>query len=762
MRKQSPAQGELRSQSTVSGSMAGMRALAVALLLISFAATLSGILKLIEAQSDTALDRLSVAMIAFMVLSLTVLMWQLLKTLRDRHGVLLRIAAAVLYLPVVAWSVGFGFGFWWDHLASYQENRDSLQNELQKFTTSLARVQGSIITVNTSLEDAQKASQQQIELEATVGGTCGKESSIGQGPLFYDRSDFHSRLTSEINLLGSTLGQIESEIVATQSNIGETLESMRSVSKEERAAQYSELADQATLAAARLGASLRATLGKSERSLTALANRIGDPALRRNANRCFDAVLASQLRDTADLVHDVNPVVAAPDFVNMEGNIAVPTAFARLWKSISMPLRPNESPGIAQGGLHGVEWIALLAAVIVDLGIVLAAFAQPRRPLQEVLSLGMPSAVSEGRVREMLSGCSPDANATLLRSHFQLGNNDYLAAPTAQWRPEEPSREVAEELRSHLLQLRAMRLIRAVRVVDPRRWPWRDLVKTGNTTLLQAGWRPEVENAPILLYRIGTANMGTVSRLSRASHRSSAKRLADAAEHPGARRDNEELSDEVRGKLDELADLSKQLLAARKQMLESKPVSDDQPDQEEGDRSEEVRVLHQTIERLRLELRRHGVELVGAEGEAHDPAKHMVEGTVESVFATGKVALVSEYGFQQRVRSGRIGFGSRMVVKKRALVKLSSGTAYRATSVRPGQPHGNGANSGHDGAADQTEFPTSRDEGLTEPWQAATTQAPLGNSLTRPLVLDARAGRDRTGSNRLAQSDASLYDRLFN
>jgi hypothetical protein len=108
-----------------------------------------------------------------------------------------RLLGAVVYLFFVAWSIAFGYGFFWKSLASEEFTRN-------QFLTQTSMIQSNIKTIVDELEGATRAAKDASskasslsELESTPGGggTCqnNPDSTGAPGPLTTARKQFADR-----------------------------------------------------------------------------------------------------------------------------------------------------------------------------------------------------------------------------------------------------------------------------------------------------------------------------------------------------------------------------------------------------------------------------------------------------------------------------------------------------------------------------------------------------------------------------------------
>ena len=92
-----------------------------------------------------------------------------------------------LYLFLALWSVGFGYGFWWSLIAGEEATRSSMQNLQEDARDAATTISARISAVRVQLDNVVSWSDTQMAREERSGGSCGKRSAAGRGPLYNAR-----------------------------------------------------------------------------------------------------------------------------------------------------------------------------------------------------------------------------------------------------------------------------------------------------------------------------------------------------------------------------------------------------------------------------------------------------------------------------------------------------------------------------------------------------------------------------------------------
>src|SRR5262249_38555056 len=138
-------------------------------------------------------DRLVIGM----VVALTFLMWLALReTFGARRRLLERLVTLCLYLFLMLWSVGFGYGFWWSLIAGQEATRTGLAGLQEDARDAAAAIAARLEAVRIQLDSVVSWSDSQMTRESTSGGSCGTPSGAGRGPLFGARQSVRDSVAS--------------------------------------------------------------------------------------------------------------------------------------------------------------------------------------------------------------------------------------------------------------------------------------------------------------------------------------------------------------------------------------------------------------------------------------------------------------------------------------------------------------------------------------------------------------------------------------
>src|SRR5258708_3227393 len=132
-----------------------------------------------------------------MVVTLTFLMWLALReTFGARRRLVERLVTLSLYLFLMLWSVGFGYGFWWSLIAGQEATRTGLAGLQEDARDAGAVVAARLEAVRIQLDSVVSWSDSQMAREATSGSSCGTASGAGRGALFGARQSVRDSVAS--------------------------------------------------------------------------------------------------------------------------------------------------------------------------------------------------------------------------------------------------------------------------------------------------------------------------------------------------------------------------------------------------------------------------------------------------------------------------------------------------------------------------------------------------------------------------------------
>jgi hypothetical protein len=368
------------------------------LLIISGYATWSGMNDFIVGASSASKGRevpggfsvSHVNLVIAVTIALTFLMWIALRESigRERpwHQ---RLITFPLYIFLVLWSVGFGYGFWWSLIAGEEATRTGLAALQEDARDSGNAVAARLDAVKTQLDAVVTWSDGQMSREETSGGSCGVPSGAGRGPLYNARRSVRDGVTSLRDSVNkSWLGPVQADLDILR----KAAQGLEGDNAEDRQRRF-EATSAAIRGSAKNIAARSNELGQSTATeMRALAKAVsaqqGQPGF-----SCYDPTLAQRLTQAADQAA-VPAKLQLRNVVFNEGPAGVANAVKNLWTNlggyfgnlIKYVVSGGSTDGYTTNGepITGRDMIALLATVGIDLGLfVLALLDRPGPPPPE-------------------------------------------------------------------------------------------------------------------------------------------------------------------------------------------------------------------------------------------------------------------------------------------------------------------------------------------------------------------------------------------
>lgn len=355
------------------------------LLAVSCLATWSGLSDFMAAQGDTnIISGLSAqAFVGLIVIILTIAMYVALREVLSPKRFLNWVPALGLYLVLLIWSVGFGYGFWWSLLAGNEATDQSMRRAMSAVERQAVTVQADISAIGNQLDNAVRLSRLKTEQEEAEGGTCGVASLAGTGRFLRARRETQS----EISALSQTIKQdwlaaLDEQVAELGQAFDNNYETATGSVDRRRAFQatYNELQRTASFISASARAQGLAYAGQLRNKSKRLseAPEFGDQPY------CYDPDLAATLILVAERL-ERSFEVNVPPFRFSDGTDGVARAVEDLWLGLSRNLigqdftpDGSEQRPILSGGR---AITAFLAAVAIDLAIfVFAIFQSGRNP----------------------------------------------------------------------------------------------------------------------------------------------------------------------------------------------------------------------------------------------------------------------------------------------------------------------------------------------------------------------------------------------
>jgi hypothetical protein len=399
--------------------------------------------------------------------ALTFLMWLALReAIGAQRRIIERMVTWPLYLFLVLWSVGFGYGFWWALIAGEEATRTGLTSLQEDARDASGIVAARLDAVKAQVDSFASWSESQMTREESSGGSCGVASGAGRGPLYNARRSVRDSVTSlRDGIAGSWLAPVQADLELLR----KAATGLEAGTAEERQKQFEAMATQIR-GSARNIASRSNELGKSTAAeMRALAESVsvapGAPGF-----SCYDPTLAQRLRQAAEQAAEPAKLQLRQVAFN-EGPAGVANAVKNLWANLgsyfaSIPayiLSGGKSTGNATAGgepITGRDMIALLATIGIDLGLFVLALLDPpsaapirRDALAEAQSrLHLPTGPVvrqiEAAIRTAISR-APDANIEWVRRHFlHHDGSSYFVIPNLYGIPQDGPDSKNEELRA--------------------------------------------------------------------------------------------------------------------------------------------------------------------------------------------------------------------------------------------------------------------------------------------------------------------------
>lgn len=363
------------------------------LLIISGYATWAGMQDFIVGASAAAKGRegpggFSVShthLVIAVTVALTFLMWIALReSIGKDRTITERLITFPLYIFLVLWSVGFGYGFWWSLIAGEEATRTGLSALQEDARDAGSAVAARLDAVKAQIDSVAQWSDSQMSLEETRGGSCGIPSGAGRGPLYNARRQVRDAVGSiRDGVTKSWIGPVQAELELLRKNAA----GLEGDNPEDRQKRFEAMASEIR-GSARNIASRSNELGRATaQSMRGLADQV---AIAPNTAgfTCHDPQLASRLRQAAD--QSAEPAkLQLRNAVFSEGPAGVANAVKNLWTNMGAYFS-SLARWVVSGGtakfehttsgepITGRDMIALLATIGIDLGLfVLALLDRP-------------------------------------------------------------------------------------------------------------------------------------------------------------------------------------------------------------------------------------------------------------------------------------------------------------------------------------------------------------------------------------------------
>jgi hypothetical protein len=410
------------------------------LLLISGYATWHGMRDFIIGASSSAThptDGMSISndvLVAGVVIALTFLLWLALRETFGRNRRFGdRIITFVLYAFLAIWSIGFGYGFWWSLISGEEATRTGLSGLQEDARDASSVVAARLDAVRSQLDNVVSWSDGQMTREETSGGSCGKPSGAGRGPLYNARRSVKDSVTTLRD--GMTKSWLE-PVQADVELLRQSAASLEGGNVEERQKNFENKASEIRGKARNIAARSN-ELGKSTASeMRALAASVS-VAPEKAGFSCYDPTLAQRLTQAADQAEQPAELKLREAVFN-EGPAGVANAVKNLWKnigtyssSLGSYLTGSHTNARTEGGepITGRDLIALMATIGVDLGLLVLAMLNPPPAASRRLS-GAEDRQIRAAINTAIKRTDDKADMEWVRRHFVHHNKaSYLVIP---------------------------------------------------------------------------------------------------------------------------------------------------------------------------------------------------------------------------------------------------------------------------------------------------------------------------------------------
>ena len=413
------------------------------LLIISGYATWSGMQDFIVGASSASKGRdlpggFSVShtnLVIAVTIALTFLMWIALReSVGQQRKLSERLITIPLYLFLVLWSVGFGYGFWWSLIAGEEATRSGFQALQEDARDAGAAIVARLDAVKAQVDSVAAWSDSQMSREETSGGSCGTTSGAGRGPLYNARRSVRDSVTSlRDSITKSWIGPVQAELEL----LSKSATSLEGDSAEDRQRRFEAAASQIRGSARNIATRSNELGASTAESMRALAAAVSiQPG--QSGFSCYDPTLAQRLRAAADQAA-LPATLKLRQAVFNEGPAGVANAVKNLWTNMGAYF-VSLLTWVFSGGrkafehtasgepITGRDMIALLATIGIDLGLfVLALLDRPGPPVrhdalarsQAALNLPSPAVVRQlAAAIDTAIARAPGADLEWVRKHF--------------------------------------------------------------------------------------------------------------------------------------------------------------------------------------------------------------------------------------------------------------------------------------------------------------------------------------------------------
>ncbi len=358
------------------------------------------------------------------VVALTFLMWLALREVFGaKRKFTDRIVMFVMYAFLAVWSIGFGYGFWWSLISGEEATRTGLAGLQEDARDASTAIAARLDAVRAQLDNVVSWSESQMSREETSGGSCGRASGAGRGPLYNARRSVKDSITTLRD--GMTRAWLE-PVQADVEELRQTAALLEGGTIEERQrafeAKASDIRGKARNIAARSNELGKSTAAEMRALAATVSVEPGKPGF-----ACYDPTLAQRLTQAAEQA-DQPAEIRLREAAFSEGPAGVANAVKNLWKNIGA-YGSSLAAYLASGGsvpfshttdgdpITGRDLIALLATIGVDMGLLALAILNPP-PAATLRPSGEVVHQIQDAIRTVIKRTDDAVNLEWVRRHF--------------------------------------------------------------------------------------------------------------------------------------------------------------------------------------------------------------------------------------------------------------------------------------------------------------------------------------------------------
>ncbi len=338
-------------------------------------------------QGDRSRIILQNVIVAFAVFILTLMMYVALEFLHYRGPILRRLAGGLLYFFLMLWSVGFGYGFWWSLIAAADSDTSELTSQVESAQDQIVTLRASLASITTQIAPLRAFSQERMEIERTRGGTCGgPRPGPGAGPRWRARTAVTEGIENVLQRIETgwiqaiegalTRAQIDEALIAFEARLNAAGDAnarrriLRDLNRD-----LKDLTIEINTYTRTVKGEVLALLGDFQALLS-----IRTP----NANRyCYDPDHVSRIQLLVNAIEGVDEIEIRP-FNPQQGRQAAAVAVVQVFESVfdfaGSLVGIEDTNDEDERPMRPLDYIALIAAIGVDLSIFVLALMSPRRP----------------------------------------------------------------------------------------------------------------------------------------------------------------------------------------------------------------------------------------------------------------------------------------------------------------------------------------------------------------------------------------------